>query len=839
MAAMILADYGAEVIRVEPARTDAKSHAPLYLLLNRGKKSLSLDVLSPSGRAELQRLVPSTDVIIETTQPGEAEAAGIGYEELAQLNGGLVYCSITGFGRVGPLAQVKADDALVMAKAGIFRDNPGWYHDNGRPVFRASKEASHFTAMLAVQGILAALRVRGITGRGQRVDTNLLQSLTCRQNPKVRWLLRESEELPAESGSVKTEVQSDKHVLPHHLDPRQANLIGMRVQCKDGRWMVHSHTEPHFFPAWIKVIGIDWIWQDEKFKGAPYKFADVETRLELIELIERRMKERTAAEWMADYVANGNVCGDVVQTTQEALRHPQVVAGGYLVEIADPRVGPIVAIGPLAKIPEAPAEVRTAAPIPGQHTEEILRGPLIPRVATTQGNAVLRRPLEGITIVEAAYYYATPFATSLLSELGARVIRIEPLRGDPYRALASAGAGDPVLNLGHNNMVRAMQGKESIQLNLKDPRGRDILYRLVEKADVFVHCFRKGVPESLGIDFESLRKINPKLVYQYGASYGSVGPYSRQPAIDPVIAAFAGTTAYQSGEGNAPLTETGADPVAAAGHATAMMLGLFAQQRTGLGQYVESAMIVSNLYLNCDDAFSYAGKPARQPVDQRQFGIGATYRLYETAPVDKGASIEPYKNQDPRWVFLAADEDTEFVRFCAAAGRGDIAGDPRFATRSAREQNEKILAALLSDLFLTKTAHAWEASMLAANVGCVMADEMSHFAFLYRDAQAQAIDMMALAQHRSFGGRYWRHAPLIKFSQTPGSGGAFCEAGEHTKAVLTELGYDAAAMMQLKEEGVVAWPVSTPRWQLAVNHDQLQRAVTGARSDARGSTLRH
>jgi crotonobetainyl-CoA:carnitine CoA-transferase CaiB-like acyl-CoA transferase len=85
--------------------------------------------------------------------------------------------------------------------------------------------------------------------------------------------------------------------------------------------------------------------------------------------------------------------------------------------------------------------------------------------------------------------------------------------------------------------------------------------------------------------------------------------------------------------------------------------------------------------------------------------------------------------------------------------------------------------------------------------------------------------MMALAQHRSFGGRYWRHAPLIKFSQTPGSAGAFCEAGEHTKAVLTELGYDRAAMMQLKDEGVVAWPVSTPRWQLAVNDDQLKRAL--------------
>ena len=104
-------------------------------------------------------------------------------------------------------------------------------------------------------------------------------------------------------------------------------------------------------------------------------------------------------------------------------------------------------------------------------------------------------------------------------------------------------------------MVRAMQGKDSIALNLKDERGREILHRLVADADVFVHSFRPGVPEALGIDEPTLRKLNPRLVYQYAASYGSVGPYAGQPAIDPVIAAFCGQTDYQSGEGNTPLRE--------------------------------------------------------------------------------------------------------------------------------------------------------------------------------------------------------------------------------------------------------------------------------------------
>src|SRR5207244_4853632 len=306
--------------------------------------------------------------------------------------------------------------------------------------------------------------------------------------------------------------------------------------------------------------------------------------------------------------------------------------------------------------------------------------------------------------------------------LGARVIKIEPVFGDPYRALARTNTGDPVKNLGQNNMVRAMQGKESIALNLKDPRGQEILRKLIANADVFVHSFRGDVPKSLGIDYDALRSINPGLVYHYASSYGSTGPYARRPAIDPVLAAFAGQTAYQSGEGNGPLRENGADPVAAAGHAAALVLGLFARHRTGEGQYVESAMIVSNLYLNCEDALAYEGKPPRPVIDRRQFGNGATHRLYETAPVDSGFDAAPYANADPHWVFLSAPHDDEFERFCKVADREDLARDPRFATLRAREDHRGELEAALEVVFRTRTAAEWETALLSAGVGCVTAD---------------------------------------------------------------------------------------------------------------------
>jgi crotonobetainyl-CoA:carnitine CoA-transferase CaiB-like acyl-CoA transferase len=808
LAAMVLADFGADVVRVERSDHPVDTSDPAYLLLQRGKRSIRLDVGAPEGRDDFARLASGCDVLIEDWGPDQADSAGVGYADLSGVNPALVFCSLSGFGTTGPFAGVPADDALVMAKAGIFRDQPGWERDGKRPIYRAARDGSFFIGMLAVQGVLAALRARDLTGRGQRVETNMLQAITCRQNPQVRWLLRGGESLPVDQTSSTEKVSDAINPLAHHRDPREVTLTGMMVECKDGRWIMHSLSEPHFFPAWIKAIGFDWIWEEERFNGAPTRFPDDAAKVELVERLQARMREKTAHEWFELYLANGNVCADVIQTTQEALQHPQVIAADDVVVIDDPRVGRMVQIGPIAKLPHAPASVQRAAPEPGQHTDAVLRETVAPVRLPAPSCATLAGPLEGITIVEAAYYYATPFATALLAELGARVIKVEPLHGDPYRRLGRGG-GDPVASIGYNNMVRAMQGKESIALDLKDARGRAVMHRLIAGADLFVHSFRGQVPETLGIDEATLRAVNPHLVYQYAASYGSVGPYRRQPAIDPVIAAFAGQTEYQTGAGNPPLRESGADPVAAAGHAAAMMLGLYARHRSGAGQSVESAMIVSNIYLNFADALAYANKPPRPYVDRRQFGIGATHRLYECAP-SGSADASPHANRAPKWVMLVADDDAAFGRFCQVAGRSELAADPRFSNGAARVEHRDELEQLLERVFLERTAGEWQTILLAEAVGCVIADAMSHFAFLYEDPQALAIDMMTITSHRALGGEYWRYSPLVRLSDTPGRALPFCEFGEHSRALLTEFGYTDAEVERLASDGVVAEGVGAP-----------------------------
>ena len=399
-----------------------------------------------------------------------------------------------------------------------------------------------------------------------------------------------------------------------------------------------------------------------------------------------------------------------------------------------------------------------------------------------------------ITIVEAAYYYATPFATSLLAELGARVIKIEPMAGDPYRRV-QPGSGDPVRNLGHNNMVRAMQGKESIALNLKDPSGQEIIHRLVAEADVFVHSFRPGCPESLGIDEATLRAINPKLVYQYAASYGSNGPYARQPAIDPVIAAFSGPDRApdRRGQPAADGERRRPDRRRRPRHGHDARHPRSRAHRPGPVRRVG------------DDRLQPLPQLRGRALLRGQAAPPDAWTVSNTAPMRPAGSTEPPRpasasragcSSTPR----ATPPSNGSAEPSAAA---DLVADAEVRLVRGASPHRAELEQILEDVFTAHPARAWEEQLLAAGVGCVQADAMSHFAFLYEDPQARAIGMMTKTEHPTMGGTYWRYAPVLQLSATPGQAKAFCDWGEHSQAILAELGYDAQQIDELDDAGII------------------------------------
>ena len=784
LATMILADYGAEVIRLEPPGGDPWWELPAYRLWNRGKKSVALDWSSALGREQARRLVEGADIFIESLQPGEAARLGLGYEAMGAASPALIYFSLSAFGQEGPYRDLKAYDGIVNAKTGRMREQVGW--QRGRPIYRAVNDTSYHTAMFTVQGLVAALRVRLETGRGQWVSTSLLAGVTA---PNNDWRRFEGQPLPPDRypSEISKEAASRGELVAdrHESDPHTAIPSQLCVECKDGRWIMHSHLQPELFRAWMHAIGLDWIWNDPRFSTAP-QLANAADRIALNLLIFEQMKQKTSLEWREIYRQNPDCAGEIMQTTQEAIRHDQFAAAGHLIELEDPRVGRMVQVGAFATMSETPAVIERSAPVPGEHTAEVLAQPLRPAPKVAGRGARPKRPLEGLVMLEVASWLAAPFSGSLLADLGMRVIKVEPLSGDPYRAMFT-----------NENMIRSFQGKENVALNLKTPDGRAIFHQLVARADILMHNMRPCAPDRIGADYQTLRQIKPDLVYVYAGSYGSSGPDSARAAFNPTMGAFSGNSVFQSGEGNVPKGDQSPDPIAGSGVATGIMLGLAARLLTGKGQYIETSMMNSNVYCNSDDAFDYAGKPGRQAPDKAQLGLEATWRLYETAG---------------GWVFLAVRFDPEFAAFCKVIGREDLVVDPRFGTWAARYEHRQVLGEELERVFKARGAEDWERLLTAAELGCVRADGMGHRRFLHEDPHAVAVGMMVPTESRAFaelapGGRYWRHAPVVAFSDTPCEPGKpYLGLGEHTRPVLRELGYDDAAIARLKAANVVSLP---------------------------------
>jgi crotonobetainyl-CoA:carnitine CoA-transferase CaiB-like acyl-CoA transferase len=800
LATMIFADYGAEIIRVEPRGGDPWWSHPAYLLWQRGKKSVELDLSTEDGLSKARALIGSADVLVETYRPGEMSAMGLGYDSAKEINPALVYVSISAFGQEGPYKNVKAYDAIVNAKTGRMRDQVGWQHL--RPTFRAVNDTAYHTAMFTVQATVAALRVAWMTGKGQYVDTSLLHGVTAPNNP---WRRFEGEQLPADlypgeedpGARLRGELVADRK----ETDPYSANPMALCVECKDGRWIMHAHPQLNLFRAWIDAIGLSWVWDEERFKGAPLRWSDDADRIAFNLTIVEHFKKKTAQEWMDIYIAHPDCAGEIMQTTQDALRHEQFVHNGHIVVIDDPRVGEIHMVGPLARMSDTPAATNRPAPFPGEHTAEVLSHIELRKDRTPSGGNP-RKPLEGVVTLELASWLAAPFSGALLADLGARVIKLEQLSGDPFRAMMS-----------NEHSIRCTQGKESLAIDLKTDTGKDVLRRLVKRADALMHNYRPGVPERLGLDYESLKAINPDLVYLYAGSYGSTGPHSQRAAFNPTMGAFAGNSVFQSGEGNIPIGDQSPDPISGSGVATGIMLGLAAKWNTGVAQYVETTMMNSIVYCNSDDAFYYDGKPPRRNPDKNQLGLEATYRLYRC--------------QDDSWVVLAAMWDDEFESLCGVIDRKDLPEDPRFKSVAARYENREDLGGQLELVFEQKDADTWESVLTAADVGCVRADTSGHKRFLYEDPQPRSIDFMVPTETKLFAeyaenGKYYRHSPQANFSETkPASGLPYCALGEFSRAILAEIGFTQDEISKLVDDGVVVeWdgqPVSkTAKIKLAI-----------------------
>jgi len=402
-----------------------------------------------------------------------------------------------------------------------------------------------------------------------------------------------------------------------------------------------------------------------------------------------------------------------------------------------------------------------------------------------------------VTVLDFGVMFAGPFGATLLTDLGARVIKIESLAGDSIRN---------ILAFPESGGAKVMMGKESVCVDIGADEGRQIVRELVRRADVVLQAFRAGAAKRAGIDAASLREINPDLVYVNAPGYGTSGPYGSRPAYAPSMAAAAGlalTDAPDAGgavgsmeqikKAAVRLNAAGAtvplqaDGVSALGVASTILLGLLARSRGNLSGELTATMLGTSSHAIADRLVDYDGRPASPDVDPDGYGFGPLYRIYEAAE---------------GFVFLAAPTQQDWTRLVAALPEGDtLAGDARFATAQARAEHAEELAGALAPVFAAKAAGEWERQLAAVGVGCVQVHEGLPTTLLQTDEAASA--EYAVTTRSAVFDEHLRMTPAVRFSRSRTQANGFVAAGEHTDTVLAELGYSADKIAELRERKVV------------------------------------
>ncbi len=777
LAAMVLADAGAEVVKIEPPAGDWSRGHPAWIMWNRGKKSAVLDLKKPQDRDHLKQLVRAADVLLTTYTPDTQARLGVTYDSMTSQNPGLVYCSITGFGPLKKFAHLKGYDAIVNAKTGRVHAFDKQIQKDG-PRYAAVMAGTYGAAMYAITGIMAALCVREQTGRGQKVETSLMQAMFAYD---WDWL---SAQLAKRAAPPKAFQRGS---------PTPQYFVG---RTKDGKWIQFANSMSHLFVNYLAGMGLTDLLAEPRYQGLPNIEAGKDME-ELYAKLHARMQERTCDEWMNIFLHEVDAAAEPLLRTTEAFNHPQVVHNKNFFEVDDPAAGKTKQLGPLVMCSETPLAAQGPAPALGQHTKEVIASLKArkPKVFHN-GKPMPRYPLEGVTVVEFATWFAAPFGTAMLADLGANVIKFESLDGDSFRRWAATA-------------TKPMQGKRSVAVDMKKPEGQQLAQDFIKRADLLMHNFRPGVTPRLGIDYETCRKLNPRLVYLYAGSYGSTGPYSHRPAMHPIPGAICGGALYQAGREMPPppdkkltyqelreassqlfqANEGNPDVSSALGVGTALLLGLYNQKRTGKGQYLETTMLNSCLYTEADDYILYEGRPPRLLPDGQLNGLHALWRFYRAAE---------------GWVFLACATEQEWRDFCEAVNRQALARDSRFATREARLANDDALVRELEPVFKTKPAQQWEYYLAEHGVACCEVSSVNFANFCWNEPAMKETGMWAGVKHPSLG-NYMRSGPAVQFSHTQPRLGPTIFVGEHTKQVLLEYGYSEATIQDLYKRKVITW----------------------------------
>jgi crotonobetainyl-CoA:carnitine CoA-transferase CaiB-like acyl-CoA transferase len=745
----ILADYGADVVWVEPPGGDrCREELPAATsVFNRGKRSIEIDLGTRALHEHLLALIDRAEMFVESWGPGIAARLGLDYEVLHARNPSLVYVSISGFGESNGDPDLPGYEPIVQAVVGSMSDQVA--HRDG-PVFIGFPFASAGAASLAVIGALAALRRARQDGFGRHVHTSLLDGALAYHS--MLW------------------GESDASVAAPRTGPALGQLTPtMRLltrsfECADGKYLgIHTGAVGAFGRA-MRVLGLDdRIPPSEDGMDIGVALTPAQIPILMFETVDI-VKTKPRAEWVELFL-QADVCAVEHLHATEVYDTPQARHNQMVVTVDDPVLGQVEQVAPGAKFSATPASVLGSAPRVGEHTDAVL--------ASLAGwpapeHRVVRSPLTGplladLRILDFGAYYAGPYSSRLLADLGADVVKVEPLLGDQLRGI-------------ERPFFSAQAGKRALAANLKDEALAEVTRRLLEWADVVHHNLRPGAAERLELDYANVATVNPTVVYLHAPGWGSTGEFAMRQSFAPMLSGYVGVTYEIAGRFNPPMPPSAnEDPGNGLLGAIAILLALVHRDRTGIGQAIENPQLNATMgHMAHVVSKVDGGVVGADMLDPMQMGLGPFNRLYRTRD---------------GWVCIVA---------CADSERASLA--KRLGVEHAADLEGQ--AELLAAAFIARTTAEALAEARAAGVAAVEPVGRNAHGFL-NDPHQRRMGRVAEVRHPELGAVRELHA-LVRVSDADQVPHRLApELGEHTDAILVELGCNAEQVAALHASGSV------------------------------------
>lgn len=784
----ILSDLGAEVIHVELPETSI-SRSFVWEAHAKNSQSVVIDFANRNNRADsdfLHKLIEGADFLIEDFTPGYLGGLELSYSDLKKINPQIIYISLSPFGQDGPKSSYAATDLTVMAASGLL-------HLSGapnKPPLRISEPQADFHASAEAAGAaLIALQERHRSGIGQQIDVSAQQAVNLATLTQMGGFALGDEETVRSAGGMQ-------------IGGVQIKLVW---EAKDGHVaitfffgdMVGPYTRR--LMEWIyEEGGCDSSTRDKNWEGyVPLLVSGEETQEEfsrVLELVSEFVKNKTKEE-LFNEAQKRNLLLVPVATIPDCLQNEQLQARDYW-QTLKLSAKEVQLPGPFIKLSEKPIKKPRRAPKLGAHTEKLRKEPVrSPATAPSKPvfggvifgkqDAATHLPLSGLKVLDFMWVQAGPTMTRVLADYGATIVRVEtPLHPEVGRGMHPFHDGNPgPENSAYFGNMNA--GKLGLTLDMNNPDSLEVVRDLVCWADVVCESFSPKAFRRWGLEYEELKKINPKIIMLSSCLFGQTGPYSLIPGFGTTGAAITGYVGLVGERNGAPIGPFGAitDAIAPRLSLAALLAALEYRASTGKGQYLDQSQVESALHF-LSTAFA-----------RYTFGAGESTRNGNRDSEFSPHGVFPSKGTD-EWIAIAVRNDSDWEAFCSVIDKDSYKG----MSRDERYANVDLLESVIG---------LWTQKHTAKNIELKLQDVGVPSAVLLRGKNAMDDEQLKHRGHfatvpHPIHGTTIIEGSRFKLSRTPAILNRPAPMfGEHNAIIMGEfLKYDDKKIALLAESGV-------------------------------------